>query len=85
MEDQVFINWALGILGMLLGFMLRVMWQSVKDLQSSDKDILDRIGSVEILVAGEYLKREEFSRLSNKIFNKLDRIEEKLDQKEDKK
>jgi hypothetical protein len=37
-----------------------------------------------VLVAGEYATREDFKSLSNAIFTKLDRIEDKLDAKVDK-
>ena len=74
----------MGILSMLFGFLLRTVWQAVKDLQASDKQIVDKVNSIEVLVAGQYVKQDEFNRLSDAIFKKLDRIEEKLDKKEDK-
>lgn len=82
--DQTIINWLMGILSMLFGFLLRTVWQAVKDLQASDKQIVDKVNSIEVLVAGQYVKQDEFNRLSDAIFKKLDRIEEKLDKKEDK-
>lgn len=82
--DQTIINWILGLFGMILGFMLKTVWQSVKDLQTSDKQLVDKINAIEVLVAGQYVKQDEFNRLSDAIFKKLDRIEEKLDKKEDK-
>lgn len=82
--DQTIINWLMGLLSMLFGFLLRTVWQAVKDLQTSDKQIVEKVNSIEVLVAGQYVKQDEFNRLSDAIFKKLDRIEEKLDKKEDK-
>jgi tetrahydromethanopterin S-methyltransferase subunit G len=82
--DQTIINWILGLFGMIFGFMLKTVWQAVKDLQTSDKELVEKVNSIEVLVAGHYVKQDEFNRLSDAIFKKLDRIEEKLDKKEDK-
>lgn len=69
---------------MVLGFLLKTVWQAVKDLQASDKQIVDKVNSIEVLVAGQYVKQDEFNRLSDAMFKKLDRIEGKLDAKADK-
>jgi hypothetical protein len=82
--DQTIINWLMGLFSMLFGFLLRTVWQAVKDLQMSDKQLVEKVNSIEVLVAGQYVKQDEFNRLSDAIFKKLDRIEEKLDKKEDK-
>ena len=82
--DQTIVNWLLGGFGALIGFLLNSVWQSVKDLQNSDKALADKVASIEVLVAGAYVKREELVSLSNALFSKLDKIEDKLDRKEDK-
>lgn len=69
---------------MILGFMLRVLWQSVKDLRTEDRLLADKVNNIEVLVAGQYIKRDEFQQFSEAIFKKLDKIEDKLDGKEDK-
>lgn len=84
MDAQQIINWLLGVFGMVLGFMLRAIWQSVKDLQKSDKEIVEKVNSIEVLVAGGYVPKSEFDKRVDALFDKLDRIEDKLDKKEDK-
>ncbi len=42
------------------------------------------MSSIEVLVAGDYVKKDEYSAMMNAIFAKLDRIEDKLDKKADK-
>lgn len=82
--DQTLINWLLGGFGALIGFLLNAVWQAVKDLQKSDKDIAEKVSSIEVLVAGQYVHRSEFERLSDALFAKLDKIDNKLDGKADK-
>lgn len=82
--DQTIVNWVLAGFGALIGFLLNSISQTVKDLQNTDKEIAAKVSEIEILVAGAYVKKDELERLSHAIFNKLDRIEDKLDGKVDK-
>jgi CHASE3 domain sensor protein len=70
--------------GGLIGFLLNAVWQAVKDLQKADKDLTAKVAEIEVLVAGAYVKKDDLEKLSNAIFTKLDRIEDKLDGKVDK-
>tara|TARA_R110000744_G_C19371646_1_gene562794 strand:- start:25202 stop:25456 length:255 start_codon:yes stop_codon:yes gene_type:complete len=83
--DQTIVNWVFGFLSMILGILLRAMWTAVRDLQSADKQVLEKVNSIEVLVAGGYVKKDEFDRHTTALFDKLDRIEDKLDKKADKK
>ena len=81
---QEFYNWALTGLSALLGFLLHAVWEATKDLQRADQELAKRVGEIEVLVAGNYVTRQEFDRVIDKLFNKLDAIEMKLDKKADK-
>ena len=81
---QELINWVLGAFGMLLGFIVKSIWDAVKDLQTSDKDLADKVSRIEVLVAGEYVKKDEFNSIMLRLFEKLDHIEAKIDSKQDK-
>ena len=82
--DQTIINWLLAGFSALIGFLLNAVWQAVKDLQNADKVLADKVGSIEVLVAGDYVKKDEFMSQMNALFAKLDKIEDKLDKKVDK-
>lgn len=82
--DQTIINWLLAGFGALIGFLLKAMWQAVKDLQTADKVLADKVGSIEVLVAGAYVKKDDFAHTIEALFKKLDKIEDKLDKKVDK-
>ena len=83
MTQEIF-NLAVGIAGALGGWWLKVMWETLKDLQTADKELMDKVSKIEVLVAGAYVKREEFDRALNRLFEKLDHIDSKLDSKADK-
>ena len=82
--DQALVNWLLAGFGGLIGFLLNVVWQAVKDLQKADKVLAERVGEIEVLVAGSYITKTDFTQVTDAIFRKLDRIEDKLDSKADK-
>lgn len=82
--DQSVINWILGGFGALLGFIVKAVWDAVKDLQESDKDLAEKVSRIEVLVAGEYVKKDEFNQIMLRLFEKLDHIESKIEQKQDK-
>ncbi len=82
--DQTIINWLLGLFGMVIGILMRSLWQAVRDLQTADNSLAEKVSAVEVLVAGQYVKRDDFNRFSEAMFRKLDRIEDKLDGKMDK-
>lgn len=82
--DQTIINWLLASFGALIGFLLNAVRQAVKDLQTADKVLAEKVGNIEVLVAGAYVKKDEFTQSISALFAKLDKIEDKLDKKADK-
>lgn len=83
MDQQVF-NVVLSIAGALGGWWMKAMWYALKELQKADDRLATQVSDLKVLVAGDYVRREMFDRLSDAIFAKLDRIENKLDGKADK-
>lgn len=84
MNEQQFFNVAFAIIGALGGWWMRVMWQSLKELEQQDSKLTDKVSSIEVLVAGHYVKRDDMNRDIATIFAKLDRIEDKINKKADK-
>lgn len=82
--DQNLINFTMAGLGAAIGFILKVIWDGLRELQLSDLQITARINELQLLVAGQYVKREDLEKLTNALFAKLDKIEAKLDGKMDK-
>ena len=84
MEFQDLFNTATGFLMLLGAWFLRVMWDSVTSLQEQDRELAEKVSRIEVLVAGEYVRKDEFDRAIQRLFDKLDHIEMKIDQKADK-
>lgn len=75
--DQSMVNLIITITAGGYGFVIKSMWDSLKNLDT-------QVGNLQVSVAGEYLKREEWKQDMQRLFDKLDAIEDKLDGKADK-
>lgn len=84
MDAQFAINILIGIVGILGGWWMKVMWQSLRDLQRADATLTTKVAEIEVLVVGTYVKRDELERMLTALFAKLDKIYDKLDGKMDK-
>ena len=82
--EQSALNWAFGLFNLIIGIFLKWVWDSHKELRRSDEKLADKVNKIEVIVAGEYVKKDEFDKVADIIFVKLDRIFEKLDKKADK-
>lgn len=81
---QMMFNIAITLIGFLGGWVLNSLKSSMEALQKADHELTIKVQSVEVLVAGSYVKREDLDKLSSALFAKLDKIEAKLDSKVDK-
>lgn len=82
-DYQTLFNIVIGIIGILGGWWFNAMWSAIKELQAVDKDLAEKVASIEVLVAGRYVTREEFNNTLNQVFTKLDRIIDGLNGKAD--
>lgn len=68
----------------VVGYVLKILWDAVRDLQRDDENLLTKLNDLQVAIASDYAKREEL-RSEFKMFREaLERIETKLDQKVDK-
>ena len=54
------------------------------ECRSAGKELASKVAEIEVLVAGAYVRKDEFIQSVNALFARLDRIEDKLDKKVDK-
>jgi hypothetical protein len=81
---QDIINLAISGVAALLGWLMRIIWETQKQQQQDTKTLSDKINSIEVQVVGKYITRDELAGVLNRIDHKLDTIADKLDTKVDK-
>lgn len=84
MDAQTAFNILLGMTAFLGGWVLNSLKDSINSLQKVDAQLANKVQGIEILVAGEYVKRIDLDKLTLALFAKLDKIETKIDGKMDK-
>jgi len=75
--DQSALNFALAGTSALLGWLGKTVWQNVRELT-------DDLGHLREEIAKHYVLKDDFHRVADRLFEKLDLIFEKLDNKQDK-
>jgi len=81
--SQTMINAIIGGFAAAVAFILRVIWEGLRELQKADVDLTAKISEIQLLVAGSYVKKDELEGVIKALFTKLDKIEDKLDKKVD--
>lgn len=81
MDYQVLFNVIFGAFSALVGWLLNNLYVSMRELASADRELVVKVNSIEVLVAGTYVKRVEFENKVDALFTKLDSIEEKIDRR----
>lgn len=77
MELQALINMVLSILMTIVGWLARELWTAVQNLKEDLYKLREEI-------AKDYIPKEDFASFKNELFTALRRIEDKLENKEDK-
>lgn len=83
MDYQLLFNVVFGLLASVLMFLLNNMWQELKDQRKINFQINSRVGNMEVLVAGHYITRQEFSSHMDKLFKELGEINKSISAKAD--
>ena len=95
MDYQVLFNIAASIIGLSMGWFMKILYDALRDLRSADMDLSKQVNNLALELPTNYISKMDFKdeirELSAAIFKKLDkiddkqdRIEEKLDRKADK-
>lgn len=81
--EQTLINSLLGIASAVLGWILKVVWDSLRALKEADDQLASKVAAIEVLVAGKYVTREEFHGVVDQLHAKMDKVLEALNRKAD--
>jgi Tfp pilus assembly protein PilO len=75
--DQNLINLLIGVLGAIVGWILKVIWGAIQELQGDMKEIEKELHT-------EYISKNDFHVALDEIKDMFKRIFDKLDNKADK-
>lgn len=85
--DTTWIQWLFDAIIFLIaglgGWILKSITSALKDLQVADIVLADKVQAIEVLVAGQYIKRTEIDAIARQLFDKLDNIRDMIDKKAD--
>lgn len=81
MDYQTLFNIVLGGFSTLAGWLLNTLYNSMKELTKADQLLSEKVQAIELVVAGQYIPRAEFETKMTALFDKLERIDSKLDQR----
>lgn len=81
---QTVFNVLISLSAFLGGWVLNSLTASIRQLQKDDKELAEKLQSIEVLIAGDYVKASTLQATLTALFTKLDRIETKIDGKADK-
>lgn len=84
MDLQTIFNILVGLSGAMGGFILKLIWDAIKGVQEADTSMASDIASLKVMVAGQYVTRADYRADMTGIKDSLQRIEDKLDSKQDK-
>lgn len=84
MDQQQLFNMMFAVAGALGGWWMKAMWESLKELEKADRNLNSTVSDLKVLVAGQCVKTDAFDKFTAAMLAKLDRIEDKLDNKVDK-
>jgi hypothetical protein len=81
--NQDIINTLIGIGAAICGWVLRTIWQSMRDLQDADQRLTEKLTRLQVEIPKTYVTKEDFRQVLQEINSKLDRICERLENKQD--
>ena len=88
MELQPILNFSFAIVGALFGWLMKLGYDSIQRLQVDSRQLAIDIQAIELLVAGQYIKRDDMERYIDKqtslLMGRFDHLEKKLEGKADK-
>jgi hypothetical protein len=75
MSNQEYINILGGIVSFFGGWLLKEVWESLKELRVTDQTMLAKVNSLEVVIVGQYVKKDDLEKILKTILEKLDGLE----------
>lgn len=81
---QLIVNILIGVAGFSFAVILNRLFKRDDDFSAELTELKDKLNALAVKVPSEYVHKIEFNHMIDALFKKLDRIEQKIDQKVDK-
>lgn len=72
------------MLGLLGGWLLNSMRESIRELHKMHNELSNKVQRIEVNLVGHYVTRDSMQAFTDRIYEKLEKIEQKIDSKADK-
>jgi uncharacterized coiled-coil protein SlyX len=82
--DNALFQIVVGVAGAAVSFIAARILQAIRDLEHRIGQLNNKISELEVLVARQHVTHAQFDNVVHTIFNKIDKIDDKLDHKVDK-
>ena len=75
---QFLFNIAVGLVGLLLGFLMNRIFMGLDSLKKQDEKLTDEINKIKIALPTNYATKDDLEHVAGAIFRRLDDINDKL-------
>ena len=78
MDNQLIFDAVISCVLFLAGWVLSSIKDSINSLESSGKELANKVQNIEVLIVGDYVRKDDLEKLITKIITKLEEIDAKL-------
>ena len=82
--DQALFQIVVGVAGAAVSFIAARILQAIRDLEHRIGQLNNKISELEVLVARQHVTHSHFNSVTGAIFNRIEKMDDKLDHKADK-
>ena len=75
---QIGFDIAIAIAGFFGGYILDSLRRSIDDMKTAEKELMSKMQTVEVLIAGSYVRRDELEKAMQPMLAKLQHIEDRI-------
>lgn len=75
MSFQDYFNGLLGLVAFLGSWWMKSVWVAIKQLEKTDSEVFAKVTKIEILIAGEYAKKQDMDTKFDKVSEKISKVE----------
>ena len=78
MDNQIIFDAVISCVLFLAGWVLSSIRDSINGLESSGKELANKVQNIEVLIVGDYVRKDDMEKLVDRIIMKLEEIDAKF-------